>query len=93
MQEGTSLQQNNTGKLYLLGSSSRDPRDFVHVIDIEQNRSEFFPFNTVALVLQELRFTNHKDLDPDSSNDLVKVLIDNKIYLCSRLYLYPFETE
>ena len=94
MQEDISSQQgnmqNNTGKLYFLGSATRDPNDFVHVIDIEENRSVFFPFNTIALALQELRFTNHESLNADGIEDLVKVLIDNKIYLCSRIHLHPF---
>lgn len=97
MQEDISSQQgnmqNNTGKLYFLGSASRDPNDFVHAIDIEENRSVFLPFKTVALVLQELRFMNYEYLNENSADDLVKVLINNKIYLCSRLHLHSFDME
>lgn len=81
----------NTGKLFILKSKTKDPNWLVPVVDIEENRSVFFPFNTVALVLQELRFVNHEYFNSDNADELVKVLIENKTYLCSRIFLHPFE--
>lgn len=85
--------QTNAGKLYLLGSDSKSTTDYVHAIDIEGNRSEFFPFNTVALILEELKIIHHEDMQQHHAYELVKVLINNKIYLCSRLDLHDFKSE
>lgn len=89
--------ENNTGKLCLLGSAYsayKNPDEvnvMVHVIDMEENKSAWLPTNTVALILQELRFMNHESLNSEVPENLIKILVNNKIYLCPSNFLQPFK--